>query len=131
MLLCLFLGLAGSSAYFAAGFLPAAVPAYVVALAGRFAQGLWTGGQQTVEQTFLSDNTTGQERTALTATLGSYAVAGFVLGPAFGAALSGVRVSWEGYLLDGVSAPALLVCGAVTCMLAVTVCVFPDVKTKK
>ena len=108
MLLCLLFGVVGSLAYFFAG-----VPKmYALALAGRFVQGLWTGGQQTVEQAFLSENTTGEERTALSATLGSYAVAGFVLGPAFGAALSGVNVHAWGYLINGVSAPAALVCVA-------------------
>jgi MFS family permease len=71
-----------------------------LALVGRFLEGLWTGGQQSVEQAYLAFVALPGERTALTSKLGTFAVLGFILGPAFGAIFTGLDVTILGFKLD-------------------------------
>ena len=59
---------------------------------GRLIQGIWTGGQQAVEQTFLSAHVQQKHRTSVTASLGTSAVVGFVTGPAFATVLGFIDV---------------------------------------
>ena len=75
---CMLVGLVGSCMYFAAGF-----PCFLddphgsgpwLLLSGRFVQGLWTGGQQALEQSYLSEVVSAEDRTAMTSTLGAFAV---------------------------------------------------------
>ena len=51
---------------------------------GRFLQGLWTGGQQAIEQAYISEAVDKKNNLSMIADLGSAAVLGFVLGPMFG-----------------------------------------------
>ena len=51
---------------------------------GRFIQGLWTGGQQAIEQAYISECIDKNENLAMIADLGASAVLGFVLGPIVG-----------------------------------------------
>jgi MFS family permease len=48
---------------------------YVI-FAGRLLQGVWTGGKQVIEQTYLSENVAADRLTELTAELGTFAVLG-------------------------------------------------------
>ena len=59
---------------------------------GRLIQGVWTGGQQAVEQTFLSAHVQQKHRTSVTASLGTSAVVGFVTGPAFATVLGFIDI---------------------------------------
>ena len=61
---------------------------------GRLLQGLWTGGKQVVEQTYLSETAPPERVTELTSELGSFAILGFVCGPSFGALFTGINVSY-------------------------------------
>mmetsp|Transcript_15197 Transcript_15197/g.36480 ORF Transcript_15197/g.36480 Transcript_15197/m.36480 type:complete len:508 (+) Transcript_15197:198-1721(+) len=84
MMLCTFLGVIGSCLYSAAGW----SNNKACLLIARFIQGLWTGGQQAVEQAYLSAAVHPSKRTEYTATLSTCAVLGFVMGPTIGALLS-------------------------------------------
>ena len=71
---CILTGLLGSLLFLFAG-LPGMLSPWL-AFGGRLVQGLWTGGQQVIEQAFLSENVPLDMRTEVTATLGSCAVLG-------------------------------------------------------
>lgn len=51
---------------------------------GRFIQGLWTGGQQAIEQAYITECIDKNENLGMIADLGASAVLGFVLGPIVG-----------------------------------------------
>ncbi|CAI2364145.1 unnamed protein product [Moneuplotes crassus] len=51
---------------------------------GRFIQGLWTGGQQAIEQAYITECIDKDENLSMIADLGASAVLGFVLGPVVG-----------------------------------------------
>ena len=72
-------------------------------------QGLWTGGQQTLEQAYLSETVIASKRTEITATLGSFAVIGFVSGPALAAAFTAVDFKIGRYRVNSNTAPAALI----------------------
>ena len=57
-------------------------------LLGRFLQGVGSGGQQAVEQSYLSVAAAPEQRTELTSKLATFATLGFIFGPALGAAVS-------------------------------------------
>jgi len=87
MLVCISFGVVGSALYALAGFDPdQPKPHYI--LIGRAMQGIWTGGQQAVEQTYLGFASPPKQRTELTSRLGTFAVLGFILGPSVGAFFS-------------------------------------------
>ena len=52
--------------------------------AGRFLQGMWTGGQQTVEQAYISECIDKDRNLGMISELGAVAVMGFILGPIIG-----------------------------------------------
>ena len=59
-----------------------------VVLCGRLLQGVGSGGQQAVEQAYLSIAALPEQRTELTGKLSSFACLGFICGPAFAAFVS-------------------------------------------
>ena len=95
-----------------------------IAFTGRAVQGLWTGGQQTVEQAFLSEYVDPRDLTAVTASLGSAAVLGFILGPSFATALDFVHVTVDGYTANGDTAPGLFMVVIAVAMLVMTATLF-------
>lgn len=52
--------------------------------AGRFIQGLWTGGQQAIEQAYITECVDKDENLTMIVDIGAAAVLGFVLGPVVG-----------------------------------------------
>ena len=89
------LSLAGSLSYAVAGSLPHG-PAFV--LLGRLLQGLGSGGQQAVEQAYISVNAPPEQRTAMTSRLSTFACCGFIFGPAIGAAIATIPAAELGPL---------------------------------
>ena len=87
---------------------------------GRFLEGLWTGGQQSVEQAYLAFAALPGERTELTSRLGTFAVLGFILGPAFGALFTSLDVTILGLHLDAYTAPGVFIIFASSAMLVMT-----------
>lgn len=81
---CIFTGLIGSLLYSIGGYFPG-YGKWLVAL-GRLLQGLWTGGQQTVEQAYISECIDKKENLGLIANIGAAAVIGFTIGPIVGLA---------------------------------------------
>ena len=59
----------------------------ITVLTGRFLQGVGSGGQQAVEQSYLSIAAPPEQRTELTGKLATAATLGFIFGPALGAAV--------------------------------------------
>ena len=76
---------------------------------GRGLQGLWTGGQQSVEQAYLAFAAFPGERTELTSRLGTFAVLGFILGPAFGAMFTTVDTKFGKLIVDQYTAPGIFI----------------------
>jgi hypothetical protein len=76
---------------------------------GRGLQGLWTGGQQSVEQAYLAFAAFPGERTELTSRLGTFAVLGFILGPAFGAMFTTVDFKFGELIVDQYTAPGIFI----------------------
>ena len=94
--LCTLLALSGSTSYALADTVhrlgdheyPSLGP--FVVLIARLLQGIGSGGQQTVEQTYLGIAAPPAERTNLTSKLSTFACLGFIFGPALGALVSQV-----------------------------------------
>lgn len=53
-------------------------------IAGRFLQGMWTGGQQTIENAYVSDVVADADKLKVLSELGIASVAGFLFGPGLG-----------------------------------------------
>lgn len=100
-------GIAGSFLYLAADVFQ--MPHLV--MWGRGLQGLWTGGQQSVEQAYLAFAAFPGERTELTSRLGTFAVLGFILGPAFGAMFTTVDFQVGVVKVDQYTAPGIFILG--------------------
>ncbi|GMH99384.1 hypothetical protein TrST_g8949 [Triparma strigata] len=100
-------GIAGSVMYLLGDILK--IPSLV--FWARLMQGLWTGGQQSVEQAYLAFAAKPGERTELTSRLGTFAVLGFILGPAFGAMFTTVnfRIEAVNLTVDPYTAPGIFI----------------------
>jgi len=96
MISCILVGAVGSAIYAAADWCESP---WMVFWA-RAIQGLWTGGQQTIEQAYLSAAVEPERRTELTATLSTYVVLGFIMGPCFGAAFT--AIGSDGFSVFGI-----------------------------
>ena len=79
---CIFAGFIGSLFYSIGGYFPSGGQWLV--FVGRFIQGLWTGGQQAIEQAYITECIDKNENLGMIADLGAAAVLGFVLGPVVG-----------------------------------------------
>jgi len=102
LLMCIGLGVAGSALYVLGDIYRSP---YMI-LWGRMLQGLWTGGKQVVEQTYLSETAPPERVTELTSELGTFAILGFVCGPSFGALFTSINVNLgHGLVLDAYTAP--------------------------
>ena len=91
LMLCCLLALTGAAAYSLADLafrIGSATSAPYVVLFSRLLQGIGSGGQQAVEQAYLSIAAPPEQRTELTGKLGTFACLGFILGPAVGACAS-------------------------------------------
>ena len=90
--LCALISLSGSLLYAFADavtlWVDDGLHAPLTVLLGRFLQGVGSGGQQAVEQSYLSIAAPPEERTELTSKIATAATLGFIFGPAFGAAVS-------------------------------------------
>lgn len=84
MLFATFLGLTGSALYVLAEAFPNGQIGPWLVLLGRFAQGMWTGGAQALQTTFLASVLPVDKLTPAIVTLNAYACLGFVIGPVFG-----------------------------------------------
>ena len=76
-------GLIGSIVYFMGAY---SSRGEWLVLFGRLLQGLWTGGQQTIEQAYISECVGKNENLTIIADFGAAAVFGFVVGPIAGLA---------------------------------------------
>lgn len=95
---CISAGLVGSILYSLGGYF---TPwgKWLVFL-GRFIQGLWTGGQQAIEQAYITECIDKDENLAMIADLGAAAVLGFVLGPIIGLIGGYINFSIGGFYVD-------------------------------
>lgn len=87
MLSCIFTGLLGSVLYFSADYFQDDMALWLI-FGARFLQGLWTGGQQAIEQSYVSEVVEDKEKLMVLSELGIASVSGFILGPVFGIVLS-------------------------------------------
>lgn len=84
MLLATVCGLSGSLLYVLAEAFPGGTLGPCLVLLGRFAQGVWAGGSQAGQTTFLAAVLPLHSLTPIIMTLCTYACLGFVIGPVFG-----------------------------------------------
>jgi len=112
------LGIVGSIMYLVAGI----VYEPKLVFYGRLLQGIWTGAQQSVEQAYLAFAAPPGQRTELTSKLGTFAVLGFILGPAFGAIFTSVDFRLEAINLtvDAYTAPGFFILAVGFAMLFAT-----------
>lgn len=69
-------------------------------------QGLWSGGQQTASQSYLSERVDPSLRASITTNINSYAVFGFACGPIAGFFLSNFQVTLFGsFVISPLNAP--------------------------
>lgn len=68
--------------------------------AGRFVQGLWTGGQQAIEQAYITECIDKNQNLSMIADLGASAVLGFVLGPIVGLIGGFINFRIGGFYVD-------------------------------
>lgn len=120
MLSCIAVGIVGSAMYVTADW----VNSKWMVFWARAVQGLWTGGQQTIEQAYLSAAVEQKKRVELTATLSTFAVLGFIMGPSFGAMFSTVHTTFMGVRVDPYNAPGLFILAMTLAMFAVTYVTF-------
>ena len=95
-------------------------------LFARLLQGVASGGQQAMEQTWVSESIAPEERTRVTGQLSAFSAAGFVLGPVIGAPLAHIDFRFELLVLDGTTAPGWIVVVAFLSMLGTTWMWFRD-----
>ena len=91
---CITTGLIGSVVYFMGAYSDSYGQWLV--LFGRLLQGLWTGGQQAIEQAYISEWVDKKENLAMLADFGASAVFGFIIGPVVGLAASYLSFSIGG-----------------------------------
>ncbi|KAL7456636.1 hypothetical protein ACHAWC_010857 [Mediolabrus comicus] len=124
LIMCTIFGICGSALYAAAAWVVTEGIAENFIVAGRFLQGVWTGGQQAVEQAYLSAAIEPSKRVEYTATLSTCAVLGFVAGPTIGAILSTIDTTIFGFNIDANNAPGLFILLANVIMLVQTALFF-------
>lgn len=98
MYTCVAAGFLGSILYSIGGYWPSWGKWLV--FAGRFVQGLWTGGQQAVEQAYITECIDKDQNLSMIADLGASAVLGFVLGPVVGLVGGYVNFSIGAFYVD-------------------------------
>ena len=108
--LCCVLAISGAAMYSLASFafehVSAPAAPYIV-FVGRLLQGIGSGGQQAVEQSYLSIAAPPSQRTELTSKLSTFACLGFIFGPAVGAlvatmpAFSVGALHFDAYTMQG------------------------------
>lgn len=100
-----------------------------VVLAGRILQGIGSGGQQAVEQAYLTVAAPYEERTAMTAKLSTFACLGFIFGPALGAVVSQTPAfAIGGVRFDTFTKQGWVVAVLNSCMCMMTTCCFTEVR---
>lgn len=124
MIMCICFGIVGSLLYAFAGWVENDFVAKNFIVAGRFFQGVWTGGQQAVEQAYLSAAVEPSKKVEFTATLSTCAVLGFVAGPTIGAILSLIDTTALGLKISANNAPGLFILLANAIMLYQTALFF-------
>lgn len=124
MIMCICFGIVGSVLYASAAWVESSYMAQYFIVAGRFLQGLWTGGQQAIEQAYISAAIEASKKTEFTATLSTCAVLGFVAGPTIGALLSMIDTSVFGLKIGANNAPGLFILLANSVMLVQTILFF-------
>eukprot|EP00573_Skeletonema_grethae_P011799 CAMPEP_0201700996 /NCGR_PEP_ID=MMETSP0578-20130828/30856_1 /ASSEMBLY_ACC=CAM_ASM_000663 /TAXON_ID=267565 /ORGANISM="Skeletonema grethea, Strain CCMP 1804" /LENGTH=534 /DNA_ID=CAMNT_0048188201 /DNA_START=42 /DNA_END=1646 /DNA_ORIENTATION=- len=124
IIMCICFGIVGSVLYASASWVESSYTAQYFIVAGRFLQGLWTGGQQAIEQAYISAAIEPSKKTEFTATLSTCAVLGFVAGPTIGALLSMIDTSVFGLKVGANNAPGLFILLANSIMLVQTILFF-------
>ena len=100
----------------------------MVVLIARLLQGIGSGGQQTVEQTYLGIAAPPEERTNLTSKLSTFACLGFIFGPALGALVSTIpRVAVGAVRFTTFTNQGWVVAVLNVCMFVLTTCFFEEV----
>lgn len=125
MLIATVLGAAGSILYFIAELFPTQHIGPWLILVGRFSQGMWTGGAQAVQQSYLAKTLPYAELTGTTVTMNGFACLGFVLGPAFGLVFNAIppfEIGLFGLHFNELTAPGyfVLLCAGVIIVLYAT-----------
>eukprot|EP00986_Skeletonema_menzelii_P000596 scaffold162_cov143-Skeletonema_menzelii.AAC.15 len=110
MIMSILFGIVGSALYASAGWIDGNryIAQYFI-VAGRFLQGAWTGGQQAIEQAYISAAVEPSKRVEFTATLSTCAVLGFVAGPTIGALLSMIDTTVFGLKIGANNAPGIFI----------------------
>jgi ceroid-lipofuscinosis MFS transporter 7 len=117
---CLSTGLIGSFMYLSADYFGGDAGLLLI-FTGRFLQGMWTGGQQTAEASYISEVVTPKYKLFALTDIGAIAVFGFVIGPVLDFLMSYVSVNLTDSLrFDQYTGPGYFM----TVVNLVMICVF-------
>lgn len=117
MVLCQLCGVVGSLLY--------VYPFKLAVLTGRIMHGLWTGGSQAVQQSYLADILPHADLTPAIVAVNAYATLGFVFGPAIGFLISlavpkGLTI--ERYMMSPLAVPANIVAPGFAVLASAVAC---------
>lgn len=87
LLACIFVGFLGCLLFLSSTLAHTALVPVSWLIIGRFLQGVWTGGEQTVELAYVSDVVADEDKLKVLSELGIASVAGFLFGPGLGMAM--------------------------------------------
>eukprot|EP00956_Cyclotella_meneghiniana_P006944 scaffold9368_cov22-Cyclotella_meneghiniana.AAC.3 len=109
LLMSLLFGFVGSAMYATAGWMEDTIVAISCIISGRVLQGIWTGGQQAVERAYLSAAVAPSVKVEYTATLTTFVVLGFVMGPTILVPYSVTLATMFGLPVNANNAPGFLI----------------------
>jgi DHA1 family tetracycline resistance protein-like MFS transporter len=110
-------GFFGSALYALADYVGGGSALWMIFLA-RTLQGLWTGGQQSLEQAYVSEVVDKEDNLKVNAEIGMAAVSGFIFGPVIGLALSFINIKIGSVAVDSFTAPGYIQLLATALMLS-------------
>ena len=127
LLLCLFIGLLGTLLSLLASLSDLNLKMTGIFI-GRFLQGMWNGGEQAVEQAYISEVVSDVSKLRALSEIGIAGVCGYIFGPVVGVIVSIVdRHLYEELQLDVYTLPGILQLLIIIIMISVTFCKFKEI----
>lgn len=127
---CVVIGMVGSAMYVAADYFEGDLSLWLI-FTGRLLQGLWTGGNQSIEAAYISEVVEPDFKLGALSDMGMCAVLGFLLGPILGYLLSFVDFEISAYLrIDQFTGPGYFIMAANAVMVLVFVFTFKEISRR-
>lgn len=121
------LGILSGMLYFSADYFGGDVALGMI-ISARFCTGLWTGGEQALEQAYISEVVDKPDTMKLQSEMGIACVSGFIIGPLLGLALSFVDISLGPIVINTYTCPGYIIFIGTLSILFQTAIRFKEVK---